>query len=363
MKNGEIMEREWLVYSKAANAIFCCPCKLFNSELTGQLLNEGLNDWQHASSRLKKHETSKSHFKAINIWQEAKTRMLKKSSVNMQSYEVYLAEKQKWRNILDRVISIIKYLAEHNLALKGSSDVLFEQNNGNFLGLVELLAKYDSILKEHIDSAKTSEHRKNLYLSKNIQNEIIYLMGNKIMQSIFERIQASKYYSVILDCTPDISHDEQLSYIIRYVYISDNEIEISESFTGFLNVKDCTGAGLADTLVSHLKQLGLELSNCRGQAYDNGANMNPRAFFTPCGCHNLNLLLGDIAKVSPKAVSYFGTIQLIYTFLSASNHRYDVAKKYLSITPKGLSETRWECRVESVKAIRFQIKEILQVFE
>ncbi|KAK4883362.1 hypothetical protein RN001_006681 [Aquatica leii] len=89
---------------------------------------------------------------------------------------------------------------------------------------------------------------------------------------------------------------------------------------------------------------------------------NPRVFYVPCGCHNLNLILSDVASVSVKAVSFFGVIQRIYTFLSSSNCRYDIAKKYLSFTPKPLSATRWECRVESVKAIIFQIREFITVF-
>ncbi|CAL1677333.1 unnamed protein product [Lasius platythorax] len=90
---------------------------------------------------------------------------------------------------------------------------------------------------------------------------------------------------------------------------------------------------------------------------------NQRAFFTPCGCHNLNLVLSDIASVSSKAITFFGVIQRIYTFLSASNYRYDIAKKYLKLTPKSLSETRWECRIESVKAVRFQVRELIKTFE
>lgn len=53
----------------------------------------------------------------------------------------------------------------------------------------------------------------------------------------------------------------------------------------------------------------------------------------------------------------------MYTFLSASNYRYDVAKKYLKLVPKKLSETRWKYRVESVKAVRFQVKELIKTFE
>uniref|UniRef100_K4BZ91 DUF4371 domain-containing protein n=1 Tax=Solanum lycopersicum TaxID=4081 RepID=K4BZ91_SOLLC len=62
-----------------------------------------------------------------------------------------------------------------------------------------------------------------------------------------------------------------------------------------------------------------------GQGYDNGTNMkgnhqgvqkrlfdvNPRAFYTPCVCHNLNLVLCDMNCT--KVVSSFGVIQRIYT--------------------------------------------------
>jgi len=49
---------------------------------------------------------------------------------------------------LERIITIIQYLAKHNMVLRGSSDLLNISNNGNFLGLVEFMARYDFILME-----------------------------------------------------------------------------------------------------------------------------------------------------------------------------------------------------------------------
>lgn len=64
---------------------------------------------------------------------------------------------------------------------------------------------------------------------------------------------------------------------------------------------------------------------------DNGANMkgyksgvqaqllqeNQKAFFTPCGCHNLNLVLSDIAHVSPKTITFFLNYSTyVYFFVS-----------------------------------------------
>lgn len=91
----------------------------------------------------------------------------------------------------------------------------------------------------------------------------------------------------------------------------------------FLNVLSSTGENLLDCLITKLNDLGLDLTDCRRQSYDNGANMkgvrsgvqarllniNPRAFFMPaCASHSLNLLLCDAAKSTPRAVTFFGIV-------------------------------------------------------
>ena len=44
-------------------------------------------------------------------------------------------------------------------------------------------------------------------------------------------------------------------------------------------------------------------------------DINPRAFYTPCGYHNLNLVLCDMANSCPRAISFFGVLQCIYSYL------------------------------------------------
>ena len=175
---------------------------------------------------------------------------------------------------------------------------------------------------------------------------------------------------MILDCTPDVSHQEQMFLIIRYVDVSLESIV--ESFLGFLNVNNTTGQELFDVVQNKLLNLGLNISNVRGQGYDNGSNMkgknqgvqkkildiNPRAFYTPCGCHNLNLTLCDMANSCGKAKNFFGVIQHIYTIFANSTKRWEILKENVKgLTPKSLSSTRWESRVDSVKAIRSQMSD------
>ena len=88
-------------------------------------------------------------------------------------------------------------------------------------------------------------------------------------------------------------------------------------------------------------------------------DINPKVFYTPCGCHNLNLVLCDMANSCPKVIYFFGVVQHIYTPFSSSTKRWKILHDNVtSLTFKPLSQTRWESRIESVKAIKFQVIEI-----
>lgn len=48
----------------------------------------------------------------------------------------------------------------------------YEHGNGNFLGQVQLMAKFDPFMKEHLRRIQEKE-LSDTYLSKHIQNELI----------------------------------------------------------------------------------------------------------------------------------------------------------------------------------------------
>ncbi|XP_012559259.3 zinc finger MYM-type protein 1-like [Hydra vulgaris] len=297
------------------------------------------------------------------------------ATIDHINQKIIQSETQHWRQVLARIITLIRTLAGQNLALRGTCEKLFEPNNGNFLKFIEFLGNYDPIMSKHIQRITTSEIH-TTYLGKTIQNEIVESLANKIKNDILAKLERAKYYSLILDCTPDISHMEQMAVVFRFVIATESssekpaEVVVSEHFVTFQELQDTTGANMTKVVIDKLQELGVNLDDMRGQGYDNGANMrgkyngvqarirqlNPRAFFVPCSAHSLNLVLNDAANCCMEAVAFFDLIQGIYNFFSASTHRWSILLNHLSdLTIKPLSATRWESRVGAVRALRFQI--------
>lgn len=124
---------------------------------------------------------------------------------------------KKWcSQVFVRLVAVVQFLSEHYLAFRSSVETLGNSHNGNFLGILELLGKFDHIMQEHLCQISNKEIQDH-YLGKWIQNELLSIMGDTVQSNIVRRIKAAKYFAVVLDCTPDISHYEQMSLSIRYI--------------------------------------------------------------------------------------------------------------------------------------------------
>ena len=53
----------------------------------------------------------------------------------------YNLKKNKWRAILRRILDVVFFLGKRSLAFQGSSHLIDDPQNGNFLGLIKLLSK------------------------------------------------------------------------------------------------------------------------------------------------------------------------------------------------------------------------------
>ena len=61
-----------------------------------------------------------------------------------------------WQNVLERLVNVTLMLAKWNLAFRGSSEERSKNNKSNFLSIIQLLAKYDTVLDKLLQLSKSS---------------------------------------------------------------------------------------------------------------------------------------------------------------------------------------------------------------
>lgn len=272
------------------------------------------------------------------------------------------------------MVAVIKKLGSRGLPFRGSEEIFGSNFNGNFMMCLELIAEFDPFLATHIAQRGNPGKGNTSYLSSTICNEFITLMKDHLLKTICDEIRTAKYFSIIVDSTPDISHVDQLSLIIRYVRQKDTEESVPvERFISFIPNVGHKSEQLANVVCEKLKELDIEIGNCRGQSYDNASNMsgqysglqtrikalNPLAIYVPCAAHSLNLVGTSAAQSCSDANNFFYTVQHVYTFLSGSTKRWGIlqsqierTEKRATKTVKSLSQTRWSARSKAVSSIR-----------
>ncbi|XP_065650347.1 uncharacterized protein LOC136078502 [Hydra vulgaris] len=212
--NGDEVRRHWLLYSVSNESVYCFCCKLFTSSTAAasSLSSNGSHDWKNMSAILSGHEKSNEHLANFQLWKEFELRLRNNKIIDAEHLRLVKKEEQYWQQILKQLIALFR-----------------------------ALALFDPLMDEHLRKIKDNE----TYLGKDIQNELIHLLSNAIKQKILTFACDAKYFSIIIDCTPNAGHVEQMTMIIRFLdVISNPEIgivataSIKEYFLDFVPLKE-----------------------------------------------------------------------------------------------------------------------------
>lgn len=187
LHNGQITNRESLLYSSSVNALFCFQCLLFSNRKSSLgNLKYGLKNWGKCEEKVKCHEEGQVHGESIRIW-------FSRTQNSVNSIDKVLNEEIKlqlnyWTNVLHRVISTITFLAERGLPFRGKNNEFGSVHNGNYMGCLELIAKFDPFLSGHISKYGNKGKGNVSYLSSIICDEFLSLMNNLVLKKIVTKL-------------------------------------------------------------------------------------------------------------------------------------------------------------------------------
>ncbi|XP_073826834.1 52 kDa repressor of the inhibitor of the protein kinase-like [Musca autumnalis] len=298
--------------------------------------------------------------------------------VDKQASEALVEQKYKLKVIIETIL----LCGREEISIRGSKDFgtfsveAGNTNEGNLRALLRYRANGDDKLKQSlINTPKNAT-----YISPQIQNEIIEVIGTYIQICIIKEVKQAVYFAILVDETTDICGKEQLSLTIRF-YNKEAEM-VKESFICYIELGDLKGSSISAIILNKIAELGLDAEFLRGQGYDGASNMSgsnngvqsiikakyPAAIYIHCSSHVLNLSLNTTSKI-PEIRNIFSIISEICSYFRRSPKRsaalcriFEKRNKSSKRLPS-YCETRWVERHDCVQIFRESVEEIVEALE
>ena len=159
--------------------------------------------------------------------------------------------------MLLKIFSSIRFLGRQGLPLQGDYSKTDESEvNSNFIQILKLRGLDDPALLKLIGQSRNDK-----YTFPDIQNEILQIMGLKILRDIASEIGKNQFV-IMLDKATDKASIEQLVLCFRWV---DSKFKAHEEFVGPYALETIQADHIVQVLEDTLLRMQLQLANCRGQ--------------------------------------------------------------------------------------------------
>eukprot|EP00731_Ephydatia_muelleri_P015790 Em0009g214a len=139
------------------------------------------------------------------------------SDVGVQLSFTHKAEKEEARDMLQMILSSVRFLARQGLALCGDGNDAFS----NLTQLLNVRAEDNPKILPWI-TKKACKH-----MHPDNQNEMLELMAHQVLRRILDDAHTSPFLAVMVDETRDQSNKEQLTLVLRWV---SDDFTVSDKF-------------------------------------------------------------------------------------------------------------------------------------
>ena len=217
-------DRPRLEYFKAIDAGLCFPCRLFGSDKHDSTFRiKGFKQWNRGLEKNRgfdKHCCSADHEQSMYLW----TQYLTTEPIDFtfdnnkkQQHKQQTEERQKRFDISPILIDVVSTLRRLGMPFRGHNESELSNNKGLFLEVMELISRWNSDVADHLQASEQNPKSYPSYASPTSQNELINCSAKMLPDTTVARIKKDKFFAICIDTTPDITKEDQLSIIVRYV--------------------------------------------------------------------------------------------------------------------------------------------------
>ena len=343
----------WLHWNECLETVLCHVCMQAVKAGTLQaktcdqaFISRGFKNWNDATCVFRCHELSACHKEAV---ERVVTLPATTKHVGELLSSTLAEDRKKNRLMLLHIFGVVRFLGRQGLAFRGST--LSSEADSNFFQLLHLLSENDQQL------ACWLKKKTNKYTAPDMQNEMLKVMSLIILHEIAFKIR-NRPFTIMVDETTDASVEEQCVVVIRWI---DDGLEAHEDFVGMYVTASTDANSIVALIKDSLLRMNLSLAQCRGQCYDGAAVMQgcrngvavqilreePRALFTHCYGHSLNLACQDsIRAIKPikNALDIAFELSKLLKYSSKRNAQFKNIQAEIAPEQPGfrtLCPTRW----------------------
>jgi len=222
----------WLEYSASKDVVFSLCCYLMRFEIGENKVGMHFlsRDFQIGKRKIRLNVHVGGPNSAHNqAWRKCNALMNQKQHIEVVINKQSDLVKREHRIHLTGTVECIRLLLKLGLAFRGDDESEDSKNKGNFLYILQFLAKNNEEFGEVLKRC-----RGNLKLvAPSIQKDIVKAASFETTKAIIADLK-DDLFSILIDESRDISVKEQMAFVLRYV---DKKGHVIERFLGVVHVE------------------------------------------------------------------------------------------------------------------------------